>query len=62
MDPRGERVELDPEDRRLVDRLVVLLRTAKAVSVAHELRQRLEASASSTRSPGRSPGRAARVR
>ena len=39
---KDERVELEAEDRRLIDRLVVLLRTAKGISLAYELRQRLD--------------------
>ena len=42
MDPRRDPVELDPEDRRVIDRLVVMLRSAKAVSLLCELRQRLD--------------------
>lgn len=42
MDPRRDPVELDQEDRRVIDRLVVMLRSAKAVSLLCELRRRLD--------------------
>lgn len=42
MDPRREHVELEPGDRQLVDRLVTLVRTARAIGLVHELRQRLD--------------------
>lgn len=41
-DPHEGRVELDQEDRRVIDRLVVMLRCAKVVSLLCELRRRLD--------------------
>ena len=44
MDPRTDRVELDPQDQAHLVAVVELLRSAKAISVVLQLRRKMDAS------------------